>query len=102
LCVGIRPAGQAHRKDRTFVRLARHGHVAAHHASELAREGKAEPRPAVTARGQGIRLSEFLEQLRLLFGGQADAGIGNGKLDPVASLARSVTNSKSKTATAWA
>jgi hypothetical protein len=35
--------GQAHRKDRALVRLARHGHVAAHHARELARERKAEP-----------------------------------------------------------
>src|SRR5262249_25525389 len=35
--------GQAHRKDRALVRLARHGHVAAHHAPELARERKAEP-----------------------------------------------------------
>jgi hypothetical protein len=49
--------------------LTHHGHVAAHHARELARERKAEPGPAVAARGQGIYLGEFLEQLRLLFGG---------------------------------
>ena len=52
-----------------------HRHVAAHHARELAREGKAEPRPAVTARRQRIGLREFLKQFRLLFGGQADAAI---------------------------
>jgi hypothetical protein len=38
----IRPAGQAHRKDRTFTRFARHGHVTAHHARELAGDGKPE------------------------------------------------------------
>jgi hypothetical protein len=43
--------------------LAHHGHVAAHHARELARESEAEPRPAVAARGQGISLGEVLEQL---------------------------------------
>ena len=50
------------------------------------REGKAEPSTAVAARGQGICLREFLEQFRLLFGGQADAGIGDSKLDPVAAV----------------
>jgi bifunctional non-homologous end joining protein LigD len=47
---------------------------------------KAEPRLAVAPRGQGIGLGEFLEQFRLLFGGQADASIRDGKLDPVASV----------------
>jgi hypothetical protein len=84
LAVGA--SGQANRKHRSLARLAGHGHVAAHHARELAREGKAEPRPAVAARGERIRLGKVLEQLRLLFGGQPNAGIGNGKLDPVASV----------------
>jgi hypothetical protein len=35
--------GQAHRKHRALACFARHGHVAAHHARELARERKAEP-----------------------------------------------------------
>jgi hypothetical protein len=48
----VRAARQAHREDRALARLARHGHVAAHHARELARESKAEPRSAVAARGQ--------------------------------------------------
>jgi hypothetical protein len=43
---------QAHREDRALARLARHRHVAAHHARELAREGKTEPGAAVAARGQ--------------------------------------------------
>ena len=34
-------ARQPHREHRTLARLARHGHVAAHHARELARYGKA-------------------------------------------------------------
>jgi ABC-type uncharacterized transport system substrate-binding protein len=45
-----RGAGQTHCEHRALARLARHGHVAAHHARELAREGKAEPRSAVAAR----------------------------------------------------
>ena len=43
-------ARQPHREPRTFARLARHGHVAAHHARQFAGDGKAEPRPAVAAR----------------------------------------------------
>src|SRR5207253_10955650 len=37
-----------------------HGHIATHHARELARDGKAQPRPAVAAGGQGIGLGEIL------------------------------------------
>src|SRR6516164_9100045 len=40
-------ARQAHREYRTFARLARHRHVAAHHARELARDGQAEAGAAV-------------------------------------------------------
>ena len=72
----IRAAGQVHRKDRTLARLARNRHIAAHHARKLAGDGKAQPRPAVAPRGQGIGLGEVLKQFRLLFGGQADTGIG--------------------------
>jgi hypothetical protein len=53
--------GQANREHRASAQLARHGHVAAHHARELARERKAEPRPAVAAGGERIRLGKFLE-----------------------------------------
>jgi hypothetical protein len=45
---------------------ADHGHVAAHHARELAGDGKAEPRAAEALCRRGIGLAEFLEQLRLL------------------------------------
>src|SRR6516225_1670940 len=77
---------QAYRKHRAFAWLARHCHVAAHHARELAGDGKAEPRAAEFLRGRGIGLAELLEQLGLLFGGHADTGIGNSKLDPVVSV----------------
>src|SRR5262249_17276074 len=43
--------GQAHRKYRAFARFARHRYVAAHHARELARQRKAEPRAAEFLRG---------------------------------------------------
>src|SRR6516165_12481561 len=59
-------ARQAHREYRTLARFARHGHVPAHHARELAGDGKAEPRTAVAPRRQGIALGEILKQFRLL------------------------------------
>src|SRR6516164_7366806 len=71
---------QAHGKNRALARLALHRHIATHHARELAREGKAEPRAAIAACGQGIGLGEILKQFRLLLRGHADAGIRHGKL----------------------
>ena len=64
---------QAHDEHRTFARLARHGHVAAHHARELARQGKAEPRPAEALSSRGIGMTA--EQQAKLFEefSQADA-----------------------------
>src|SRR5262249_1535785 len=53
LALAGRAGRQAHRKDRAFARLARHRHIAAHHARELAGDGKAEPGAPVAARGQG-------------------------------------------------
>src|SRR5215469_15851348 len=84
LCVVA--AWQPHREHRAFARLARHRHVAAHHARELAREGKPEPRAAEALSGRGIGLAELLEQLRLLLRGHANAGIGDGELDEVAAI----------------
>src|SRR5262245_49542136 len=77
---------QAHREHRALARLARHRDVAAHHARELARDGKAETGAAVAARGQGIGLGEVLEQLGLLLRLHADAAVRDCKLDPVASV----------------
>src|SRR5262249_23600136 len=44
-----------------LARLARHRHVAAHHARELAGDGKAEPGAAEAQRGRGIDLGKLLE-----------------------------------------
>jgi hypothetical protein len=57
-----------------------------HHARELARDGQAEPGAAVLPCGRGISLGKFLEQLGLLLGCHADAGIGHGNLDPIAAI----------------
>src|SRR5215469_48798 len=84
LWLGCRAARQSHREHRALARLARHRHIAAHHARELAGDGKAEPGAAVAARGQGIGLGEVLEQFRLLLRRHADAAVGDCKLDPVA------------------
>ena len=62
---GWRAGRQAHGEDRALARLARHRHVAAHHARELARDGKPEPRPAVAARCERIGLGEILERFPL-------------------------------------
>jgi hypothetical protein len=78
--------GQAQRESRSFARLARQRHVAAHQAGELARESKAKAGAAITSRGQGIGLSKFLEQLRLLFRRHTNACVCNRKLDPLASI----------------
>ena len=48
LCV--RAARQAHCKSRAFARLARHCHVAAHHAGELAGDGQTEASAAKSLR----------------------------------------------------
>src|SRR5262249_59386199 len=63
---------QAHGKDRTFTRLARDRHVAAHQARELAGNGKAETRAPETLCSRGIGLAELLEPLRLLLRCHAD------------------------------
>src|SRR5262249_1904945 len=77
---------QAHDEHRTFAWLARHGHVAAHHARELAGDGKPEPGAAELLRSCGVGLAELLEQLCLLLRCHADAGVGDCELDPVATV----------------
>src|SRR5262249_43274313 len=80
-------AWEAHRKHRALAWLAHYGHIATHHARELAGDGKAQPRPAKALSGRGIRLSELLEQLGLLLCGHADAGVRDGELDEAAAIA---------------
>ena len=55
-------ARQTHSEHRTFTWLARHGHVAAHHARELAGDGEAEPGAAEAAVYEKIErtLASFL------------------------------------------
>src|SRR5262249_53263432 len=70
-----RASRKAHGEHRAFALLARHGHVTAHHARELAGDGEAETGAAEAPRGRGIGLAELLEQLRLLLRRHANAGI---------------------------
>src|SRR5260221_9351431 len=84
---GWRATRQAYGEHRPFARFARHGHVAAHHARELAGNGEPKPGAAEALGGRGIGLAELLEQLCLLLRGHADAGVGDGKLDEVAPIA---------------
>src|SRR5262249_4051208 len=79
-------ARQAYCKHRTFAQLARHDHIAAHHARKLAGDGESEPGAAKTLRGGGFGLRKFCEQLRLLLRRHADATVGDRDLDPVASI----------------
>src|SRR5262249_56561268 len=85
LCV--RAPWQAHGEHRAFAVLARHSHVATHHARELARDGETEPRAAELLRSRGIGLGELLEQLSLLLPGHAHTSVGDGELDEVAAIA---------------
>src|SRR5262245_55660868 len=86
-CLAIAAPRQARGEHRALARLARHGHVAPHHARELAGDGKAQPRSAEALSGRGIGLAELLEQLCLLLRGHPNAGVGDGELDDVAAIA---------------
>src|SRR5262249_17198884 len=82
---GLAPR-QSHRKYRAFARLARHRHIATHHARELACDGEPEPSAAELRRGCGGGLAELLEQLCLLLMSHANAGVSDRELDPVATV----------------
>src|SRR5262249_15743909 len=84
--VHVRSDRQAHRKYRSLARFACHSHVAAHHARELAGNGKAEARHAIAARGQRIGLGEILKQFPLLLAGHPNSAVRDGKLDPLPSV----------------
>src|SRR5262245_22701585 len=79
-------AGQSHGEHRALARLARNRHVAAHHARELAGDGKAQSGAAEFLRGRGLGLAELREQLAELLCRHADAGIGDRELDEVATV----------------
>src|SRR5262249_39974916 len=84
--LATRAARQTHRERRSFARFAGHRHVAAHHARELAGDGKAEPRAAKALSSRGIGLRKLLEQLSLLLRRHANAGVSARELDPVATV----------------
>src|SRR5262249_45179251 len=86
LWLGCCAAWQPNGEHRALARLARHRHVATHHARELARDGKPEPCPAVAAGPHGVRLGEILEEFRLLLRRHANSAVRDGKLDPLASV----------------
>ena len=71
----LRAEGEA--EGRALAGIAGDGDVAAHHARQLARDGKAEARAAELARGGAIGLREHGEQLGLHFLRHADAGIAD-------------------------
>ena len=73
--LSVRAGWQAHGEDRALARLARHGHVAAHHAGDLASDGKPQSGAPKPLGGGGLGLAELLEQLQLLLRRHADAGI---------------------------
>src|SRR5262249_11487146 len=81
-----RASGQAHRKHRTFAQLARHDHVAAHHARELAGDGKAKTGAAEALSGRGVSLADLLAQPGLLLRSHANASVSDGELNPAASV----------------
>src|SRR5215831_11558472 len=83
----LRAARQAEGEDRALARLACHGHIAAHHARELAGDGEAKTSAAKPLRGRGIGLAELLEQLSLLLRSHANAGVSDRELDEPAAIA---------------
>src|SRR5262245_49799345 len=82
-----RADGQSHREYGALARLARHGHLAPHHARQLARDGEAKPRSAELLRGGCIGLAKFFKQLCLLLRRHANASIRDGELEEAAAIA---------------
>ncbi len=64
-----------------FARLAGDGQFAAHQPAELAADRQAQARAAILSRGGSVRLAEHFEQAPELFGGHADAGVGDGEVE---------------------
>src|SRR5207245_862425 len=71
--------GEFDGKSGTFSWLAGDSHVAAHHLAKAFGERQTQAGAAVTARGGIISLSEGAKELGHLFGGHADAGVGDTK-----------------------
>ena len=83
LLVGVDLGGQADREGRALAEGALDADRAAHALDEGAGDGEPEAGAAELARGRFVGLREALEQPADLLLGQADAGIGDGKAQPV-------------------
>ena len=80
VCQGLRRHdAQARGEPEAAARagLALHAHVATHQARQVARQGQAQARAAVAARGRRVGLLEGVEQARQRVGGDAFAGVAD-------------------------
>jgi hypothetical protein len=80
---GLGLGRQADGEGRPLARYARHPDIAAHQPAQPAADREPEPGPAELPRRRRVGLGEFLEQPAELFLGHADAGVGDGEIDPV-------------------
>ena len=87
LTCALRRAREAHRQDnreaRALAELALHRDPAAEQLGELARQRQAQSRAAQPLLQAHVELHEIREQVRHVFGGDADAGVGHRELDLV-------------------
>ena len=65
---------------RAFAQLTLDPHPSAHELAEAFADGQAEPGASILTGGRGIDLAEGTKQQRNLVGGNADAGIADGKV----------------------
>src|SRR5690349_1008450 len=63
--------------------LALHTDAPFHHLHKSVTDGQPQTGPAILARDRGVRLGKFLEQLSLLFGTDANAGILHAEANPL-------------------
>ena len=83
---GGRLEDQGEPEDGTGAGAARDGDVAAHALGQTARDGQAEARATVAARGGRIGLSEGLEEIADLVGGDSDARVAHLDLDAASAV----------------
>jgi len=82
---GLVCGGQHKGKGAALTKLALDPDPAAVGLDEPLGDGESEACAAVCASGGAVYLAEFLKDLRLLFGADADAGVRDGKANPGAS-----------------
>jgi hypothetical protein len=86
--VGRRTRGQSggEPKRATFSELAFNTNATLHHFHETPRDGQAKPGSTVFPSDRPISLGKSLKQMFLHIGRQANAGIGNGKVQAMFSF----------------